>query len=60
MTRHVDAGELRTRITVYDLPRDEKGEVLRDDDGYKNACRLDTGSGRLVPGTDRCQQQRGK
>ena len=34
MTRHVDAGELRTRITVYDLPRDEKGEVLRDDDGY--------------------------
>ncbi len=34
MTRHVDAGELRTRITVYDLPRDEKGEVLLDDDGY--------------------------
>ena len=34
MPKQIGAGDLRTRITVFDLPRDEAGEVLRDADGY--------------------------
>ena len=34
MPKQIGAGDLRTRITVFDLPRDETGEVLRDADGY--------------------------
>ena len=35
MARYAGAGELRTRIMVFDLPRDETGEVLKDTDGYE-------------------------
>lgn len=35
MAKSARAGELRTRIMVFDLPRDEGGEVLKDADGYE-------------------------
>lgn len=35
MAKRAQAGALRTRIRIFDLPRDENGEVLRDRDGYE-------------------------
>ena len=35
MAKRAQAGALRTRIRIFDLPRDEHGEVLRDQDGYE-------------------------
>ena len=35
MARQAGAGALRTRIQVFDLPRDSSGEVERDPDGYE-------------------------
>lgn len=34
MARSAGAGELRTKIMVFDLPRDEHGEVELGPDGY--------------------------
>ena len=35
MAKRANAGELRTQIMVFDVPRDAQGEPLRDEDGYK-------------------------
>ena len=34
MAKRANAGELRTKIMVFDLPRDEHGEVELGPDGY--------------------------
>ena len=34
MASRTYAGEMRTRIQVFDLPRDQAGEPVRDKDGY--------------------------
>ena len=34
MAKRTAAGEMRTRIQVFDLPRDDRGEPARDQDGY--------------------------
>ena len=34
MAKRAPAGALRTRIQIFDYPRDERGEPARDRDGY--------------------------
>ena len=49
MARRAGAGELRTAIRIFDYPRDERGEVLRDPDGYPAAQRVNVlGEGRVL------------
>lgn len=35
MAKWASAGDLRTKIMVFDVPRDAQGKPLRDEDGYK-------------------------